>query len=51
MSPKEIAELQHISPATVSKHRENIRRKLGIAGKDVNLVSHLEALLSEDADV
>ena len=45
MSTKDIAAMQHISPATVSKHRENIRRKLGITGKKVNLASHLSSLL------
>jgi len=39
---KEIAELRNISPATISRHRERIRRKLGIAGKDVNLVTYLQ---------
>ncbi len=47
MSTKAIARLQHLSPATVSKHRENIRHKLGIQGKKVNLASHLEALLGD----
>ncbi|MCJ7664826.1 MAG: LuxR C-terminal-related transcriptional regulator [Desulfobacterales bacterium] len=41
---KEIAEMRHISPATISRHRERIRRKLGIAGKDVNLVTHLQMI-------
>ena len=49
LSTKAIAELQHISPATVNKHRENIRRKLGIRGKDVNLFSHLDSVLGEGA--
>ncbi len=44
MRTKDIAQLQHISPATVAKHRENIRRKLGIQGKNVNLTSHLDSL-------
>jgi DNA-binding CsgD family transcriptional regulator len=39
---KEIAEIRNISPATISRHRERIRRKLGIAGKDVNLVTYLQ---------
>jgi DNA-binding CsgD family transcriptional regulator len=41
---KEIAEMRNISPATISRHRERIRRKLGIAGKDVNLVTHLQMI-------
>ena len=39
---KEIAEMRSISPATISRHRERIRRKLGIAGKDVNLATYLQ---------
>jgi len=41
---KEIAETLNISPATVQKHREQIRRKLGLTNKDVNLPSHLKNL-------
>ena len=44
---KQIAEMEHVSPATVSKHRENIRRKLGIQGKGINLASHLANLLQD----
>jgi len=39
---KEIAAMRNISPATISRHRERIRRKLGISGKDVNLVTYLQ---------
>jgi DNA-binding CsgD family transcriptional regulator len=39
---KEIAAMRNISPATISRHREHIRRKLGISGKDVNLVTYLQ---------
>jgi PAS domain S-box-containing protein len=46
-STKQIAELEHVTPATVSKHRENIRRKLGINGKDVNLCGYLNDFLSD----
>ncbi len=49
MSTNEIAKHKHVSPATVSKHREHIRRKLGIQGEDINLVGHLNALFSENA--
>ncbi len=41
LSTKEIAQLEHISPATASKHRENIRRKLAIRNKNINLSSFL----------
>lgn len=46
---KEIAELQHISPATVKKHRENIRNKLELQGENINLVSYLDRFLSTDS--
>jgi DNA-binding CsgD family transcriptional regulator len=39
---KEIAAMRNISPATINRHRERIRRKLGITGKDVNLVTYLQ---------
>jgi DNA-binding CsgD family transcriptional regulator len=39
---KEIAAMRNISPATINRHRERIRRKLGISGKDVNLVTYLQ---------
>jgi PAS domain S-box-containing protein len=41
---KEIAELMNISPKTVETHRRNIRRKIGLDGKQVNLRSHLFSL-------
>ena len=50
MSTKEIARMRHISPATVRKHRENIRRKLDIQGKDISLTSHLNRLLHKKTE-
>ncbi len=44
LSTKEIAESLNLSPATVQKHREVIRRKLGISGADVNLHTFLQSL-------
>lgn len=41
MRTKEIAELRRISPATVNRHRERVRRKLGIANSDTNLATFL----------
>lgn len=40
-SSKEIAALLHISPETVQTHRKNIRRKLGVRGRDAQLAVHL----------
>ncbi len=39
---KEIAETRGISTATVSRHRERIRRKLGLANSDANLTTYLQ---------
>jgi len=41
---KQIAELINSSPKTVSFHRENIRRKLGLRNKKTNLKSYLSLL-------
>ena len=38
---KQIAKILHISPKTVDTHRKNIRRKIGIENKKINLRSHL----------
>ena len=48
MSTKDIAHALHVSPATVNKHREHIRRKLGLVGKDVNLTTHLAGLATDE---
>lgn len=44
LSTKEIAGLLNASVQTVDKHRNNIRRKFGLANKGVNLVSFLQTL-------
>ena len=44
---KEIAELMHISENTVKAHFSNIRSKLGIKNKKINLRYHLQSLLKE----
>ena len=44
LSSKEISELLNISYKTIDKHRRNIRKKLGISKKRVNLVTFLQKL-------
>jgi PAS domain S-box-containing protein len=43
-SSKEISEAMHISTRTIETHRNNIRKKLDISGKDVNLATYLKFL-------
>jgi len=50
MSTKQIASHQGIAPATARKHRENIRRKLGLTGNGVNLVTFLNSILDGQAE-
>ena len=42
---KEIAAIHNLSYKTVERHRENIRNKIGIKNKKINLQSHLNSLL------
>ena len=44
-STKEIATLMNISETTISFHRKNIRTKLGIFGKKINLRAYLQSNL------
>ncbi len=41
---KEISELLGISPTTVDRHRNNIRKKLGLVNNNVNLSTYLQSL-------
>jgi len=50
LSTKEIAHLRNLSPYTVSRHRENIRRKLGLSHQGINLVSYLQTYGDEPGD-
>jgi PAS domain S-box-containing protein len=44
MTSKEIAEMLHVTPGTIQKHREKIRKKLGITNKNINLATFLKNL-------
>ena len=47
LSSKQIARLLGISQETVEKHRRNIRRKVGITGRKVNLAAFLNSGMQE----
>jgi DNA-binding NarL/FixJ family response regulator len=46
---KEIAKMRGISPATVNRHRERIRRKLALANMQVNLTTYLQTTMGPSA--
>jgi DNA-binding CsgD family transcriptional regulator len=43
---KEIAQMRSVSPATINRHREHIRRKLKITNNQANLTTYLQSILS-----
>jgi DNA-binding CsgD family transcriptional regulator len=45
---KEIAQIRRVSPATINRHRENVRRKLKITNSDVNLATYLQSSMWEE---
>lgn len=44
LASKEISQLLHISLTTVERHRKNIRKKLKITNKNVNLAGYLQGM-------
>ena len=44
---KEISRIRHISPATVNRHRERIRKKLQITNRAINLTTYLQRISDE----
>lgn len=47
LSSKEIAHIEAISVGTVSRHRENIRRKLNLTHKNVHLATFLRSICQD----
>jgi PAS domain S-box-containing protein len=47
LAVKQIADLEHLSPETISAHRRNIRRKLQIAHRKINLMTYLRDVFSD----
>jgi DNA-binding CsgD family transcriptional regulator len=45
LASKDIARLRGVSLATVNRHREHIRHKLGIANRKVNLTAYLQSTM------
>jgi PAS domain S-box-containing protein len=49
-SSKQISEVLHLSLLTVSKHRELIRKKMGITNKSINLATYLRSHIQNDSN-
>jgi PAS domain S-box-containing protein len=47
LAVKQIADVEHLSPETISAHRRNIRRKLHIVNQKINLTSYLRDVYRE----
>ena len=41
---KDIAQALNLSVQTIEKHRKNIRKKLGLSNKEVNLAAYLQKI-------
>ncbi len=48
---KEIARLLHVSPSAIMFHRNNLRTKLGLTGRPINLVSYLRTMAQKPQTV
>lgn len=49
MQTKEIARIRGVSTTTIKRHREHVRRKLGITNSDVNLATFLQSSMLKKA--
>ncbi len=47
LGTKDIAAMLHLSTSTIERHRENIRRKLQLTGKKMNLARYLQEYMKE----
>ncbi len=45
MPTKDIAAIRGVAPATISRHREHIRKKLDIVNQSINLTTYLQATM------
>jgi DNA-binding CsgD family transcriptional regulator len=44
LGSKQMAEALHVATRTIETHRNSIRKKLGISGKEVNLETYLNSM-------